>query len=123
MAGSRRADAQAVGGGVVTMIDPRKHARTSDPATSHAAAAQLSDKATMAARLLVTYLERELTADEAMRAAGYAPADGTWRRVSDLDKLGLIESTGETRLGESGRHQLVRAITTAGVVELARWLR
>lgn len=105
----------------VAELDPRTHARRTDPDTSRAAAARVTTAQTMMRRLLATYLDADRTADEAMRAAGYEPADGAWKRVSDLAGQELIAETGATRPGESGREQLVRTITRAGLVTLARW--
>lgn len=90
------------------------HARTDDPDTSKAAAARLSDKATMMRKLLKCFSVRSLTSDEAVWLAGYLPADGAWKRVSDLAAKGLIEDTGERRPGDSGRAQMVRRITDKG---------
>ena len=95
-------------------VDPRTHARSTDPVTSHDAAARLSDKATMMRRLLRAHYARPLTAEEASDLCGYDAADGAWKRVSDLANAGLIEDTGQRRTARSGREQVVRAITEAG---------
>lgn len=95
-------------------LEPRTHARTSDPATSHAAAAQLSDKASMLRALLLTFHTSNRTAEEAATTAGYGPADGAWKRISDLKNAGHIAPTGRTRPGVSGRAQQVYAITEQG---------
>ena len=95
-------------------LDPRTHARTLDPATSHDAARQLTDKATMLRRLLAAYAIGPMTADEATHVCGYTPRDGAWKRISDLAQLGLIEDTDVTRVGRSGRAQMVRRITDEG---------
>ena len=103
-------------------LDPRAHARRTDPDTSHAAAAQLSAKDHMMRRLLAAYLAAgDLSTDEAVSRAGYTARDGAWKRVSDLAGLGYLIETGERRTGSSGRKQLVRRITDAGVIALARW--
>ena len=101
-------------------MDPRTHARRTDPDTSRLAAHQLTDKSTMLTRLLTTYLDTDRTADEAARAAGYGPSDGAWKRVSDLAQLGYLIETGARRKGNAGRLQLVRRITDEGVIALAR---
>jgi len=95
-------------------LDPRTHARRTDPGTSHDAAAQLSQKRTMMRRLLAAYAIGPMTADEASHVCGYTPRDGAWKRVSDLAALGLIEDTDVTRPGRSGRAQMVRRITDDG---------
>jgi len=62
----------------------------------------------MQARLLAQYrFGAWFTAEEAAEAAGYTPADGAWKRVSDLVRLGLLVDTGERRKGRSGRSQRV----------------
>lgn len=101
-------------------LDPATHARTSDPATSHAAAAQLSDKATMLRTLLAVYGSEfagfcdGLTAEESAGVAQYTAADGAWKRVSDLLRAGQLEDTSITRPGSSGRQQRVLRITEQG---------
>jgi hypothetical protein len=95
-------------------LDPHKHARRSDPDTSKEAAERLTGKRSMMRRLLIAYLGRDLTAEEATRAAGYGPADCAWKRVSDLKAVGYIEDTGVRRPGESGRRQAVLGITKTG---------
>jgi hypothetical protein len=106
--------------GTLGEADPRTHARRNDPATSHLAAARLSPKHTILRALLEAFTDGPLTADEAAMVAGYAPAAGTWRRVSDLSGRGLVEDTGQTRMGTHGRPQMVRAITAAGWAALGR---
>lgn len=100
--------------------EPRKHARRGDPDTSHTSAAMLRPKARMMRRLLVEFARDPLTSDEACERAGFVPADGAWRRVSDLSVAGLVEDTGCRRIGRSGRPQMVRAITDEGMAELVR---
>jgi hypothetical protein len=95
--------------------EPRKLARSSDPDTSHAAARMLSGKAgTMRFRLLWVFKFNEYTAEEAAFHTDFTAADGAWKRVSDLLNDGLIEPTGETRPGTSGRQQRVLRITEKG---------
>lgn len=93
------------------------HARATDDTTSHDAAAQMSDKTTMLVALMRQFAQAPMTAEQAATAAGYTPADGAWKRVSDLIRLELIEPTEHTRAGKSGRQQRVHQITAAGV----RW--
>lgn len=101
-------------------LDPRKHARRSDPDTSHDAAAVLGPKDRMMRRLLAEFAKEPLTAEEASEAAGYTPADGAWKRVSDLVRAGYVADTGYRRRGHSGRNQIVRAITIEGMIEARR---
>ena len=95
-------------------LDPHTHARTTDPATSHLAAAKLTDKTTMLRKLLWAYAVRPMTAEEASDYCGYTAADGAWKRSSDLAARGLIVDTDQARTGRSGRLQIVRAITQDG---------
>src|SRR4249920_2245228 len=97
--------------------DPRTLARSADPPTSHAAAERLDAgrAGTVRRRLLAQFVRYpSLTADEATSAAGFDASDGAWKRVSDLKNLGLVEATGETRAGSSGRQQQVLRATEAG---------
>lgn len=103
---------------MMAAVDPRAHARNTDPGTSHAAARRLSPKTTMMRRLLWAFHDRALTAEEAADICGYGPESGAWKRVSDLAVLGWIEDTGSTRPARSGRQQMVRRITDDGRREL-----
>jgi hypothetical protein len=100
----------------LSIYDAAAHARRTDPATSHAAAHALADKATMMRALLNVFAGHTggLTSEEACHLAGYGPADGAWKRVSDLKTAGHIIPTGDTRAGGSGRQQAVLAITEEG---------
>jgi hypothetical protein len=105
------------------VLDPRSHARATDPSTSLNAAVELTDKATMMRNLLYAYrndmTDGGLTAEEACAAASYTAEDGAWKRVSDLKAAGWIEPTGTTRPGLSGRAQAVCRITDTGRQALA----
>lgn len=84
-------------------------ARRSDPRTSHAAARSLESCERMNA-LLAIYREagvRGLTAEEAGDSTQF---DGAWKRVSDLQRLGMIVDSGATRVARSGRAQRVLVI-------------
>lgn len=105
---------------MMTDVDPRAHARNTDPSTSHAAARRLSPKTTMMRRLLWAYHDGPLTAEEAADICGFLPAEGAWKRVSDLALLGWIEDTGHSRPARSGREQMMRRITEDGRRELWR---
>ena len=98
------------------IYDHIPHARNSDPSTSHAAAAALSDKHTMMRTLLLVFASHTaLTTERACLLAGYTPGDGAWKRVSDLTRMGWIRDTGNTTEGSSGRQQRVLAITEEGM--------
>lgn len=95
-------------------IDPWEHARRTDPDTSLGAAFRLRGSKTQMRRLLVAYRYcGDLTCEESAAFAGYQHEKAT-KRVSDLRRLGLIEDTGERRIGTSGRAQMICRITTAG---------
>jgi hypothetical protein len=98
--------------------EPKKLARREDPDTSKAAAEALAGKAgSMRRRLLQVYASRlRLTAEGAATLAGFTPADGAWKRVSDLLNLGLIYDTGEHAPSPTtGRQQRLLAITELGL--------
>jgi hypothetical protein len=103
---------------------PHALARSTDPATSAAAARTLRRHTTLAA-LLAAYAERPqgLTALEAATAAGLDPWQAS-KRVSDLLNGQLIAPAVDAdghdlcRRGTSGRLQRVLRITATG---LDRW--
>lgn len=91
------------------------HARTTDKATS-AHAAELSAESAdsqlgILARAYLTpaALDHGLTAAEAAQLTGL---DGSWRRVSDLRRMGIIADTGTTRPNpNTGKPMTVDMIT------------
>ena len=89
--------------------EPAKLARRADPNTSHAAARSLENCQRLNA-LIAIYRDagaHGLTAEEAGDLAGF---DGAWKRVSDLQRLGVIVDTGATRIARSNRQQRVLVI-------------
>ena len=91
----------------------RKH-----PVTSHKAAKQAKPRAN-SQRIKILSLYRshvDLTSEEVGHISGLIRKPGAcyWVRVSELNKLGLIEATGHERAGESGANQTVYRITSAG---------
>jgi len=44
--------------------------------------------------------------------AGYTPADGAWKRVSDLEREGLVVDTGRRVLSSHGRRVRVLEVVT-----------
>lgn len=100
--------------------------RTTDPATSHQAAATITVKAgTQRAHLLEAFLlcdnqdwrrDRGMTDEEAMNLAypKVLPESEYSKRCSELREAGLIEPTGVTRTGSSGHQRIVSRITEAG---------
>ena len=86
-------------------------ARTTDPATSMQAAAQLrlGDRLEILASVYRAAGASGLTDEEACEQAGLL--DGCWKRCSDLRRLRTIEPTGQTRIASSGRARIVCRIT------------
>jgi hypothetical protein len=96
---------------------PKALARSSDPATSKAAARSLS-RESMLRVLLTAFGHKNATAEEAATAAEVDPWAAS-KRVSDLLNSGLIEvaivnGNEITRRGSSGRFQRVLRITDEG---------
>ena len=82
------------------------HARSTDPPTSKRAADSL-DPRSLLYRLAQVYEAAGaagLTDEEAAAQAGIPTA---WKRCSDLRRLGWIKTNGATRVGSSGRDQMV----------------
>lgn len=103
-------------GGLWSIIDAMSAklpaARTTDPETSHkAAAANLPRRGTQASIILSHYAGADLTDEE---AAVRADIPGGWKRCSDLRRLGLIVSTGRTRKTSGGVEAMVCELTTKG---------
>jgi hypothetical protein len=103
------------------VIDSAGHARIDDPSTSVKAAKSLSSsvrQSSMMFHLLQVFVRFPATAEEAAELAGFTPADGAWKRVSDLERRGWIEDTGMTARGSSGREQRIMQITNNGKAAL-----
>lgn len=95
--------------------------RDADPMTSKLAARDVLARAgTQQAKLLRAFdrYRAGLTAAEAGECADLAHT-GYWKRVSELERIGLLEDTGTTRVGPAGSRQRVLRITGRGV-EAAR---
>ncbi len=82
--------------------------RATDPETSRLASVDTPTKANNRQKAYEA-LQRlgEGTRSEIAREAGLADDSTTSRRLSDLEELGLIVKTGETRRGASGAAQSV----------------
>jgi hypothetical protein len=96
---------------------PHELARLTDPETSHAAAKALGGGAETMRRTLLSVFAgggSGLTAEEAAGATGIDPWQAS-KRVSDLLAAKLIEPTGRTRRGTSGRMQRILRITQGGI--------
>lgn len=100
--------------------------RNTDPATSHAAAAEIKIRANSQRALLLQAFSlhyrsrlsgeyRGLTDEEAMEwAEGVSPTSEYAKRCSELREGGFIEPTGETRAGSAGPQRIVSKITDKG---------
>lgn len=90
-------------------MDPRTHARRNDPRTSHAAASSINEaSATSIMSRIVLDLKTNGPAHFSLiaRRTGIESAS-VWRRVSDLLTADVIEPTGATAKGDTGRAQRV----------------
>ena len=89
------------------------------PTTSHVAARKAKPRAnSMRIQILLAYRSNvDMTSEEIGHALGLIgkPGASYWQRVSELNKLGMIEPTGILRAGLSGSEQRVFSITTAGL--------
>ena len=88
----------------------RTHARSTDPATSRAAAESLDPKNQLRVfeDVFLRAYPEGLTAEQAALRTPYGTSNGNYtKRVSDLINQGRVEPTGETRPGSSGRKQRV----------------
>lgn len=114
---------QATGlAGYKEAIKPFPLASRNHPATAHKAAKNAKPRAN-SQRIKILSLFRshvDMTSEEVGRISGlmFKPGACYWVRVSELNKLGLIESTGAVRAGESGAEQTVYRITSAGIALL-----
>ena len=95
-------------------------ARKHDPQTSKMGERAVARRGpSQKALLLAEYVKAGaagLTADEAGERSGLRGVGaGYWKRVSDLLRAGLIEPTGETRLGLAGELQRVCRVTADGL--------
>lgn len=105
-------------GGYKIAIKPFPLAGHLHPATSHKAAKKAKPRAN-SQRIKILSLYRshiDLTSEEVGHISGLIRKPGAcyWVRVSELNKLGLIEATGHERAGESGSNQTVYRITNSG---------
>lgn len=88
------------------IVPRRRLRRRTDPATSHDAAAQLTTRQSLCDQMLAQYRRIPSTNEEAALRAGQVPEKMT-KRTADLKNAALIADTGVTRLGSSGRAQIV----------------
>lgn len=88
-------------------------ARKHDPATSKAAAAAIDTRGQRLAVLRALAVIGEGTGQEISDASGLV-YPSAWRRIPELRRQYLVEPTGTTRPGDSGRQQMVYRLTSAG---------
>lgn len=95
-------------------------ARTSDPATSHAAVPAVRVRATSQKwKLLYAFFNGgPAIAEEAARRVNLLHV-GYWKRVSELLADGLIEETGETATSSAGEACRVYRLTDSGRFNVA----
>jgi len=99
---------------------PHEHARTTDPDTSYAAAARVTDATEVQQRVLALLGMRPMTDEEILaayerrygRPDSRQAAESPRKRRSDLVRLGLVVDSGERRLLTSGRMGVVWRLTT-----------
>lgn len=100
-----------------TDYDERKgRARRDDPKTSHEGAEAVAYRAGSHKAKLIEVFSRYpegLTDEEAASHANLLRA-GYWKRCGELREDGLIEPTGDTRVGEAGVSRMVCRITAKG---------
>jgi hypothetical protein len=101
-------------------------ARTTDPATSKAAARSISPTNACGKLALAYYKARViygldgLTARTAVKMAKLENLAAPWKRVSDLKAAGIVAWTGETDDSVTGAAQEILALTDHGVREVRR---
>lgn len=101
-------------------------ARATDPATSKAAARNISATNARGKIALAFYKNfalyggEGLTAAEATRMAKLEHLAAPWKRVSELKQASIIRPTGDTRRGTRGQAQEVLVLTDHGKVECER---
>ncbi len=105
---------------------PTSPARSTDPATSHQAAAMPFRKSSQRYTLLCEYKTRHdnhgdgYTDEEAADFAGITKGC-PWKRCSELREAGFIAPIGTTRMSDAGALQNVCAITVAGLAVLSTY--
>lgn len=97
----------------------RPSVRSSDPETSHQAW-RLVKPQSARGKLLQAHADHPegLTDPEACVAAGLSLMSDFASRCTELDRMGLIAATGETRVHSTGMSRMVRVITLAGKTAL-----
>lgn len=87
-------------------------ARRTDPATSHAAGRSMDPHVTRLQQVVLNALGNYGPATADFVESNNGVSIGLWKRFSELEKLGLIEPTGETRPTRSGRQGRVYRLVT-----------
>ena len=91
----------------LTIFDLPPLARRTDPATSHAAAAQAKELQARHHRLILAALEQHGPMGKDAIAARIQGMDGVavCRRLTELHRAGKIALTGRNVMSNSGRHE------------------
>lgn len=90
----------------LTLIDPAPAARQSDPATSHQAAAQAVELAAKHHRIILQCLrEHGPSGKDAIASRTQLDGVAVCRRLSEMERAGLIVPTGKTVKSTAGRSE------------------
>jgi hypothetical protein len=85
-------------------FEPKKLARRQDPSTSKAAAVQVADiRANHHRKILAALSEMRDGTFYQIAEVADMDAPSVWRRLNELEKAMAIETTGEERIGPTGR--------------------
>lgn len=96
----------------------KPRARSSDPWTSHAAAAQVPSFAERQHAQIMAVLEQHadgLTASEIAARVGVLDRVQVGRRMSELRDQHRVTESGETRKNQNNRHELVWKVNREGM--------
>lgn len=86
------------------MFSDFPRARVTDPWTSHAAAEKVAGAQHFEQIIATLRQHGALGKDGIARLSGLRP-DQVWRRLSEMEKLGLISQTGRTVKSDAGRQE------------------
>jgi hypothetical protein len=85
-------------------FEPKKLARNADPSTSKAAAMEAGEIRANHHRKILGALSRMVDGTfYQIAAAAEMEVPSVWRRLNELEKANVIETTGEEREGPTGR--------------------
>ena len=81
--------------------------RSTDPSTSHEAAKRVSEFSAQMYKRIMNALEQGEGTYEELSVRMDARLDQLSKRLPEMERLGLIEPTGRTKAGSSGRQQRI----------------